>query len=99
MSEIVGFILEKLGIDLNPDTASNLLAGIEFATRNFSLPETSADAFELTARCLKSGAKRQADSSSVISEKTSPKPRVKIPLQDLSKDARGLNQEETPPDD
>lgn len=99
VSEIIGLILTRMGIELDSDIASNLLAGIDFATQKFSLPQTTADAFEITAHCLKAGAQRKtAPNIPVTEEKVSVKPRVKIPLQTLSRNVKDLNQEEAPPD-
>lgn len=57
-SEIVGQLLTRMGINFDPDVAHNLLAGIDFATQNFSAPQTSIEAFEIATVCLKAGAKR-----------------------------------------
>lgn len=57
-SEIVAFFIQSLGLSLTQDMATNLLIGIESATHNFSLAQTSAGAFEATALCLKAGGKR-----------------------------------------
>lgn len=68
-SEIVGLLLTKLGIDYDPDTAHNLLTGIDFATQNFSSPATSPEAFEVAATCLKAGARRISGAFSTPEEK------------------------------
>lgn len=95
LSEIVGIVLVRLGIDLDSDTAHNLLLGIDSATQNFSSPVTTADAFEVAANCLKAGAKRQISVLATSERKTEVKPRAKIPLQFPTKD---IDQEEAPSD-
>lgn len=57
-SEIITFLLQNLGLPLTEDTATNLLAGITFATNNFSSESAGAGAFEAAAICLKAGGKR-----------------------------------------
>lgn len=57
-SEIVTFLLQKLGLSLMEDVATNLLAGITFATNNFSSPNVGAGTFEAAAVCLRAGGKR-----------------------------------------
>lgn len=84
-SEIIGLLLGKLGIDWDLDIAQNLLAGIDFATQNFSSPRTSVEAFEIAASCLKLGAKRQT-SVTVEEKQPSVKPRTKSPFQPMVKD-------------
>ncbi len=63
ISEIVTHLLDQLGLELDTDSASNLLVGIERATYNFKSPLVSARTFEAAAICLKSGAKRQMEIS------------------------------------
>lgn len=58
VSEIVATVLKRLGLELDSDTAHNLLTGLEFATTNFSSPSASFEAFETAGACLKAGAKR-----------------------------------------
>lgn len=58
VSEIIATVLKKLGLELDPDTAHNLLTGIEFATLSFSSPSTSFEAFETAGACLRAGAQR-----------------------------------------
>lgn len=58
-SELVTFFLQNLGLPINQDMATNLLAGIEAATNNFAPQTSSAGAFEAAAICLKAGGKRR----------------------------------------
>lgn len=94
-SEIVGLLFEQMGLDLDPDMAHNLLVGIDFATQNFSLPTTSAEAFEVAARCLKAGARRASANVITREEKKEVKKAAKVFNQVLK---RGTQDEEAPPD-
>lgn len=101
-SELVGLILTKLGIILDPDVAHNLLAGIDFATRNFSSPQTTVEAFEVAASCLKAGAKRAtlpvSPATPAIDIKGGIKPHLpKMPPQNLQPEIKAKD-EEAPPD-
>ncbi len=60
VSEIVGKIIQDLGLPVDIDSAQNLLDGILSATENFSSYSTSAYAFEAASFMLKHGAKRHA---------------------------------------
>lgn len=57
-SEIVAEILQNLNLTPDEDIATNLLLGIQSATRNFQLPNISPSAFEIAGACLRLGAKR-----------------------------------------
>lgn len=94
-SEIIGLLFEQMGLDLDADMAHNLLVGIDFATQNFSLPSTSAEAFEVAAHCLKAGARRMAANFTTLEEKKEVKKAAKVFNQVLK---RGTQDEETPPD-
>jgi len=61
VSEIVSFFLRDLGFSLTQEVATNLLAGIDSATKNFSPSLASASAFEAAAFCLKAGGKRETE--------------------------------------
>lgn len=58
VSEVVAEAIFSLGVTLDQDTAQNLLNGVMQATGNLMDPRTSPQAFEVTGRLLKSGAKR-----------------------------------------
>lgn len=57
-SEIVFSILGALELVLEADMATNLLAGIEAKTVNFTSLQTNADTFEIVAALMRSGAKK-----------------------------------------
>lgn len=58
VSEIVAWVLSKTGLPVNEDIASNLLAGLQQATQNFSSPQVAASTFEAAAFCLRAGGQR-----------------------------------------
>src|SRR3989344_5577380 len=58
VSELVANLLSFTGVDLDIDTAQNLLSGISFATGNFQDPKTSPAAFEMAGILMKKGAVR-----------------------------------------
>ena len=103
ISEIVGFIVGRLGINLDSDIAHNLLTGIDFATQSFSSPTATVEAFELATACLKVGAKRTSaplvrkpalvtdfEATGVARPKT-----PRIPVENLPQET---SEEEAPPD-
>ena len=81
MSESLVDLLEKLEIQLTADAATDLLLGIEGATKNLQSRIVSANTFEVVAKLLRSGARRVAkiiNESQSINPKTSKKPRKNI---------------------
>lgn len=57
-SEIAAYFINQMRLPADEDIASNLLKGIETATRSFSSPKVNATTFEAAAFCLRSGAKK-----------------------------------------
>lgn len=57
-SEATAYILQEIGIEINGDIATNLLAGIEEQTNSFQSLSTTADTFEIVSKLLRSGARR-----------------------------------------
>lgn len=51
-SEILTFLLPMLGLELNPDSAKNLLIALRVATQSFSI-NVSPETFEAGANCLR----------------------------------------------
>ena len=60
VSEIVCQVIMDLGLRSDIDVSQNLLDGITYATRNFSLPTTSAYAFEAAGFLMQNGARRKS---------------------------------------
>jgi nanoRNase/pAp phosphatase (c-di-AMP/oligoRNAs hydrolase) len=57
-SQAMVFILQYLQLPVSADGATNLLAGIEYATEHFSTSTTTADTFEAVAQLMRQGARR-----------------------------------------
>ena len=57
-SEITLNLIKALGLPLEPDMATNLLAGIEVSTNNLQSPKITADTFETIAELMRLGAKK-----------------------------------------
>lgn len=60
--EMVGLV-QTLGLTLSEEAATAFLFGIEEATRNFSSPQASPEAFDKAALCLRAGGQRLAAAS------------------------------------
>lgn len=60
VSELMTNFISSLGLKIDEDVASNLMAGITSATSNFQSPTTSSLAFETAAFLMKKGAVRKA---------------------------------------
>jgi hypothetical protein len=58
VSEMLVDLIPSLGLSLDADTASNLLAGIFSATNNLTTPNMNADTFMAVANCLRVGGKK-----------------------------------------
>lgn len=57
-SELVATLIKESGLALDSDIATNLLMGIEEATKSFQSPETTAETFETVAGLIKAGGQR-----------------------------------------
>ncbi len=109
VSELVASFILSLGLNMDVDIASNLLAGITAATNNFQNSKTSPLAFETAAALLKKGAVRGAKDMkrNVIEEDTFFSPKAKFKTPSFSKTAIGTEEkkaevkldENNPPDD
>lgn len=58
-SEIASKIIQEQGLKVDEDVAQNLMDGLIYATRNFTIPQTSSFAFEAAGFALKNGAQRK----------------------------------------
>jgi hypothetical protein len=63
-SEAVAHLLRNADLSLQSDSATNLLAGVQYQTNNFTDLNASADTFEAVAWLLRSGANRKPGSFS-----------------------------------
>ncbi len=55
--ELAGLMIRGLGLPTDADVATNLLAGIEAATKNLAF-KTRAETFDIVSWCLKNGGRR-----------------------------------------
>ena len=60
LSEITMWLLEQIGLSINPDIASNLLSGVDRATNRFSSPNTPASSFLMAGKLMQLGAIRHS---------------------------------------
>lgn len=59
LSELMAVLIKEGNLNLDGDSATNLIAGIEEASANFTGVGVSADTFEVFAHLLRSGGQRQ----------------------------------------
>lgn len=57
-AEVVGQLLQSLGVTLTEDMATNLLNALYGGTNNFQNQSVTASAFSLAASCMRAGGKR-----------------------------------------
>lgn len=65
ISEMMADLIPNLGLPLDGDTASNILAGIFDATANLGGPNVGPDVFLAVANCLRAGGKRPGVSQKI----------------------------------
>lgn len=58
IAETMPAILEALGLTINPDIATNLLAAIDVVTDKLQLPSATASTFEVVAQLIRAGGVR-----------------------------------------
>ena len=58
LSELITILIKEGNLNLDGDSATNLIAGIEEETANFTKDGVTADTFEVFARLLRSGGQR-----------------------------------------
>lgn len=84
LSEAMVNLISDLGLALDQDSASNLLAGIFDATANLSDPKTTADSFMAVASCLRVGGKKPGSVETVIPQAQPIQPQPIKPSYDWS---------------
>lgn len=57
-SEFVAWLLVGLGVAIDSDSATNLLAGIDKKTKGFKSYSATADTFEVVSKLIRAGARR-----------------------------------------
>lgn len=97
VSEIVAHVIDSLGLKFDPDSATNLLAGLEKATANFKSAKVSVSTFEAAAKLMRHGAKRHSDEISAADFPTGSIPVAPIEVQQLPGEA-GPEPKELAPD-
>jgi hypothetical protein len=63
LSQIAAHTIDSLGLPLDSDSASNLLAGLEKATDSFRSAKVTVATFEIAAKLMRHGAKRATELS------------------------------------
>ncbi|PWU24092.1 hypothetical protein C5B42_00770 [Candidatus Cerribacteria bacterium 'Amazon FNV 2010 28 9'] len=58
MSETVSLLLDGVNVTLDPDSATNLLAGIDIGSGGFRSPTVTADTYEVISRLVRAGGRR-----------------------------------------
>ncbi|OGG13653.1 hypothetical protein A2773_06280 [Candidatus Gottesmanbacteria bacterium RIFCSPHIGHO2_01_FULL_39_10] len=58
ISEMVVNMISSLGVKIDPDIATNLLAGITSGSNNFTSPRSNGMTFEAAAICMRNGARK-----------------------------------------
>lgn len=58
VSEVAAHLIKENGLAIDPDIATNLVAGIEDGSKNFTHPYVNADTFMLVADLMRSGGRR-----------------------------------------
>ncbi len=90
ISEGVADLALSLDMNIDQDSAQNLLSGISSATNNFQDPKTSSLAFEMVALLMKQGAAREA---SVTARQGIRRDSAAQPQNDLRPQAQDLAQQ------
>ena len=80
LSEIIGLMIKHLNMAIDADIATNLLAGMETATNNFTA-KTRAETFEIIAWCMKSGGRREQLKTQLPKQPFNAKPYMSPPVQ------------------
>lgn len=74
VSEKIAGLISQSGLPIDTDIATNLIRGIESATKSFSQASAGPDTFEAAAFCLRAGGKRGPATAvaKTVSQKPSP---------------------------
>lgn len=74
VSEKMASLISQNGLPIDADIATNLIQGIENATKGFSQAMAGPDTFEAAAFCLRTGGKRGpvTTAAKIVSQKPSP---------------------------
>lgn len=72
VSEVMTSVITDLGLNLDADTASNLLAGIFDVTNNLTDPKVTAETYMAVANCLRVGGRKPSSLVGIIQSQSSP---------------------------
>lgn len=61
VSEVIAHLIKENGLAIDPDIATNLVAGIEDGSKHFTHPYVNADTFALIADLMRAGGRRSTD--------------------------------------
>lgn len=84
-SEFVAQMLVDFDLPIDPDSATNLLAGIKQETKNFESYTTTADTFEMVSKLMRAGARRMPTKTDSADE-----PQPQFSGSSTSKEAGGI---------
>lgn len=99
VSEIVTTLIENENFYLDADIATNLIAGIEEASKDFKGPEVTADTFQKIANLMKSGGRRAIFEKEEIRENYPPGSiPQKLYKNDVSLEEKQVQEKKTPVD-
>lgn len=99
VSEIITSLIEEGNLYLDPDIATNLIAGIEEATKDFKSPEVTADTFQKIANLMKSGGRRITFEKEEIRGNYPPGSIPQKPYKnDVNLEEKQVQEKKTPPD-
>lgn len=96
VSELMTSLFSNIGLSLNADIATNLLAGLSKGTQNLSSPKTQASTYEAAAMCMRSGARKIIIEKSDFREDSLPKPIKSFAPQPLNKPFMGVRNQPQP---
>lgn len=66
VSELVASLINESGLAIDPDIATNLVAGIEEGSKDFKGPDVTPETFEVVAQLLRAGGQRIPISASTV---------------------------------
>jgi hypothetical protein len=82
LSEVMANVLTDLGLVLDADTASNLLAGIFEATGSLTNEKVNAETYLAVANCLRAGGKKPSAQAGTVSQTVPAQSAVPAPAYD-----------------
>ncbi len=96
-SELIASIIVESGLELDPDIATNLLAGIEEGSKGFKGFDVTAETFQVVANLLRAGGKRQPEER--LDRESFPPGSIPGEVIPQTVKIEGVEKKETPPQD